>query len=302
MHFDEFLKEVAPCLGLQWRPFQRRGVKRKVERRIIELGFSRFDEYLLKVQKDPEEKSHLSKILTVTISRFFRDKEVFDTLETSVLPAILKNREKGDLNVWSIGCASGEEPYSLALLWKNSFERNWPQIHFSVLATDIDEKMLRRAEEGRYKKSSLRETPQEILENYFKKEDGFFILHPSVRKSVEFKRHNILREEPFPGMDIIFCRNLAFTYFSKESQMEVFKKIASSLKEKGYLVIGRDESLPLTLPNLIRSNLSNPKNLSEVYPIRNNGPPCFEPFDPALRGTHGPEYVEGSQRLEFLTG
>ena len=250
MHFDEFLKEVAPCLGLQWRPFQRRGVKRKVERRIIELGCSRFDEYLLKVQKDPEEKSHLSKILTVTISRFFRDKEVFDTLETSVLPAILKNREKGDLNVWSIGCASGEEPYSLALLWKNSFERNWPQIHFSVLATDIDEKMLRRAEEGRYKKSSLKETPQAILENYFKKEDGIFILNPSVRKSVEFKRHDILREEPFPGMDIIFCRNLAFTYFLKESQMKVLKKMFSSLKEKGYLVIGKDESLPLVYPTL----------------------------------------------------
>jgi len=250
MSFDEFLKEVAPCLGLQWRPFQRRGVKRKVERRIVELGISRFDEYRLKIQKDPDEKDHLSKILTVTISRFFRDREVFDTLETSVLPAILKNREKGDLNVWSIGCASGEEPYSLALLWKNSFERNWPQIHFSVLATDIDEKMLRRAEEGRYKKSSLREMPQEILENSFNKEDGFFILNPSVRKSVEFKRHNILREESFPGMDIIFCRNLAFTYFSKASQVEVLKKIGSSLNEKGYLVIGKDESLPLVYPTL----------------------------------------------------
>jgi len=250
MHFDEFLKEVAPCLGLQWRPFQRRGVKRKVERRIIELGFSRFEEYLLKVQKDPEEKGHLSRILTVTISRFFRDKEVFDTLESSVLPAILRNRGKGDLKIWSIGCASGEEPYSVSLLWKKKFEKDFPGVHLSVLATDIDEKMLRRAEEGRYKKSSLKETPQEVLENFFKKEDGIFILNPSVRKSVEFKRHNILREEPFPGMDIIFCRNLAFTYFSKESQIEVLKKIASSLKEKGYLVIGKDESLPLTFPTL----------------------------------------------------
>jgi len=264
MHFDEFLKEVAPCLGLQWRPFQRRGVKRKVERRIIELGFSRFDGYLLKVQKDPEEKSHLSKILIVTISRFFRDKEVFDTLETSLLPAITKDKNEGDLRIWSIGCASGEEPHSLALLWKTSFERNWPQIHFSVLATDINEKMLRRAEEGRYKKSSLRETPQAILDNYFKKEDGIFILNPSVRKSVEFKRHDILREEPFPGMDIIFCRNLAFTYFSKESQMKVLKKIFSSLKEKGYLVIGKDEPLPLVYPTLFVPVLQT-KNIYQKF-------------------------------------
>jgi len=264
MHFDQFLKEIAPCLGLQWRPFQRRGVKRKVERRIIELGFSRFDEYLLRVQKDPEEKSHLSKILTVTISRFFRDKEVFDTLQTSILPAILKNREKGDLNVWSIGCAGGEEPYSVSLLWKERFEKDFPEARLSILATDIDEKMLRRAEEGRYKKSSLRETPQAILDNFFKKEDGIFILNPSVRKSVEFKRHDILREEPFPGMDIIFCRNLAFTYFSKESQMKVLKKIFSSLKEKGYLVIGKDEPLPLVYPTLFVPVLQT-KNIYQKF-------------------------------------
>ncbi len=259
MSFDEFLKEVAPCLGLQWRPFQRRGVKRKVERRMVELGFSRFDEYLLRVQKDPEEESHLSKILAVTISRFFRDQEVFNTLEQSVFPSLIRNKTDGRLNIWSIGCASGEEPYSLALLWKTSFERNWPQIHFAVLATDIDEKMLRRAEEGRYKKSSLKETPQEILQNYFKKEDGFFILHPSVKKSVEFKRHNILHEEPFSGMDIILCRNLAFTYFSKESQMKVLKKMFSSLEEKGYLVIGKDEFLPLVYPTLFVPIFPAPK-------------------------------------------
>lgn len=250
MGFDEFLKETDSLLGLQWRPFQRRGIKRKLERRIAQIGLSGFGEYLLRVRQDPAEQNHLAKILTITISRFFRDKEVFHVLETSLLPAITQDKKEGGLRIWSIGCASGEEPYTLGLLWKTSFERNWPQIHFSVLATDIDGKMLRRAEEGRYKKSSLREMPQEILENSFNKEDGFFILNPSVRKSVEFKRHDILREEPFPGMDIIFCRNLAFTYFSKESQMKVLKKIFSSLKEKGYLVIGRDESLPLVYPTL----------------------------------------------------
>jgi len=250
MHFDQFLKEVAPCLGLQWRLFERRGIKRKVERRLAQLGFLDFETYLTRIKSDPPEQVYLSTILTVTISRFFRDKEVFDTLGTSILPTILRNREKSDLKIWSIGCASGEEPYSFSLLWKEKFEKDFPKVRLSVLATDIDEKMLRRAEEGRYKKSSLREAPPEILENYFKKENGFFILYPSVKKSVEFKRHDILREEPFPGMDIIFCRNLAFTYFSKESQIEVLKKIASSLKERGYLVIGRDESLPLTFPTL----------------------------------------------------
>jgi len=94
MEFDEFLKEIAPLFGLYWRPFQRRGVKRKIERRIVEVGFSNFEDYLLRVQKDPEEQSYLSKTLTVTISRFFRDREVFDLLEHSIIPMIIKKKRR----------------------------------------------------------------------------------------------------------------------------------------------------------------------------------------------------------------
>ncbi len=267
MSFDEFLKEVAPVLGLQWRPFQRRGVKRKVERRFLQLGFSRFDEYLLKVQKDPGEKDCLSKILTVTISRFFRDREVFDALETSVLPTILNNLRGKELNIWSIGCASGEEPYSLSLLWKEKFEREFPEVRLSILATDIDESMLQRAEEGRYKKSSLREIPQKMVENYFHQEGGFFILDPSIPKSVQFKRHHILKEEPFVGMDLILCRNVVFTYFSKASQIDLLKILFTSLKEEGYLVIGKEETLPLVYPTLFVPLFPTQKVYQRFHPV-----------------------------------
>jgi chemotaxis methyl-accepting protein methylase len=118
------------------------------------------------------------------------------------------------------------------------------------LATDINEALLKRAKEGRYKKSSLKEVPEEVLRRFFKIENGFYILDRSIREGMEFKKHDIIHEEPFSGMDSVFCRNLAFTYFSKESQMSVLKKIARSLNEKGYLIIGKDESLPLTYPTL----------------------------------------------------
>jgi len=250
MHFEEFLREAAPLLGLQWRPFRKRNIKRKVERRIAEIGLSYFEEYLLRVKKDPTEQNRLSKVLTVTISRFFRDQEVFNTIEASLIPAIIRDRDADDLKIWSIGCASGEEPYSLSILWKEKFEKIWPQIHFSIFATDIDEKLLKRAEEGRYKKSSLKEVSDDALKGYFKMDNGFYIVDQSVRKCIEFKRHDIIHEESFSGMDMVFCRNLAFTYFSKQSQMDVLKKIARSLRENGYLVIGKDESLPLTYPTL----------------------------------------------------
>ena len=269
MGFDEFLKETAPLFGLQWRPFQRRGVKRKIERRIVEVGLSHFDEYLLRVQKEPEEQGQLSRILTVTISRFFRDREVFDLLENSIIPTIIKNKkEKDQFKIWSIGCASGEEPYSFLLLWKEKFEKKFPQIHLSILATDINGNLLERAREGRYKRSSLKEVPEEILRRFFKIENGLYVLDRSSLGSVEFKKHDIIHEEPFSGRDIIFCRNLAFTYFSKESQMDVLKKISRSLIEEGYLVIGKDESLPLVYPTLF----------VPVYPTEK----ILKKFDPEL--------------------
>jgi chemotaxis protein methyltransferase CheR len=250
MDFESFIKEAAPLLDLQWRRFKRGGVKRKVERRIAELGLATFEDYLLKIGKDPEEKACLSQILTVTITRFFRDKKVFDILESSILSRVVGHKGGDDFKIWSIGCANGEEPYSLSVLWEEGLEKKFPQIHLNLLATDVNEKLLKRAREGRYKKSSLREIPERIVQRFFRIEDGFYILDRSIRESVEFKKHDILREEPFSGLDIIFCRNLAFTYFSKECQMSVLKKIAGSLKENGYLIIGKDESLPLIYPTL----------------------------------------------------
>jgi len=250
MDFEKFIKEASPLLGLQWRRFKRGGIKRKVEHRIADLGLSTFEDYLLRIKTDPEERSCLSQILTVTITRFFRDRKVFDILENSILPSVAEHKGAGDLNLWSIGCANGEEPYSLFMLWKERFEGNFPPIRLAILATDINENLLTRAREGRYKKSSLKEVPEEILQRFFKIEDGLYILDKSVRESVELRKHDIIDEEPFPGMEIVFCRNLAFTYFSKECQMNVLKKMAASLKKDGYLVIGRDESLPLTYPTL----------------------------------------------------
>ena len=250
MDFDQFIKEVSPFLNLQWRRFKRGGIKRKVERRITELGLSHFEDYLLRIERDPEEKSRLSQILTVTITRFFRDKKVFDVLENSIIPSILERRDSSDFKIWSIGCANGEEPYSLSMLWREKFEKIWSQVALSILATDINENLLKRAKEGKYKRSSLKEVPQEFLERFFKMENGFYILDQSIQERVEFQRHDIIHEEPFSGMDMIFCRNLAFTYFSKEAQIAVLKKIAISLNENGYLIIGEDESLPLVYPTL----------------------------------------------------
>jgi len=272
MDFERFLKEVASLLDLQWRRFKRGGVKRKVERRIAQLGLATFEDYLLKIKEIPGEKSHLSQILTVTITRFFRDKKIFDILENSILPTMVEHKGAGDFKIWSIGCANGEEPYSLSMLWNERFEKDFPHIRLTILATDINESLLKRAGQGRYKKSSLIEIPESMLQRFFEIENGFYVIDQSIRESVEFKKHDIIHEGLFSGMDMVLCRNLAFTYFSKECQTSVLKKIAVSLKENGYLIIGKDEFLPLTYPTLFIStfpaekiyqkfDLNSPKSL-----------------------------------------
>jgi chemotaxis protein methyltransferase CheR len=249
MPFDEFLKEAAPLLGLHGRAFRRRGIKRRLERRMIDIGLSGFDEYLSRVKEDLGERNHLAEIFTVTISRFFRDRDVFARMEASVIPSILEKGRK-EFRAWSIGCASGEEPYSLAMLWREKLQDKWPAVRLILLATDIDEGLLERARQGRYKSSSVREVPEEIRGNAFRRENGSFVLNQTIRQGVQFKRHDILEEDPSPGMALILCRNLAFTYFSKDRQMDVLKKISMSLEKGGALCVGKAESLPLMYPTL----------------------------------------------------
>ena len=271
MDFEQFIKEAAALIDLQWRRFKRGGIKRKVERRITELGFATFEDYLSIIRKDSEEKNRLSQILTVTITRFFRDKSVFNILESSIIPVISYRRGAGDLKIWSIGCANGEEPYSVSILWKEKFENIFPEIRLVILATDINGNLLERAKEGRYKKSSLKEVPDETVCRFFRMENGSHILDRSVRETVEFKRHDIIHEEPSSGTDIIFCRNSAFTYFSKECQLGVLKKIAAGLNEDGYLIIGRDEFLPLAYPTLFVPIFPTEKIYQKFYPRSCNG-------------------------------
>lgn len=246
MSFEEFLKEASFLLGLQWRPFLRKGIKRRIEKRIKEIGIANFKDYFLKIKEDTQELKNLSIILTITISRFFRDQAVFNKIATCLFPDIIDNYKKDKINIWSIGCASGEELYSLALIWKDSIQNLWPDLRLFIIATDIDVNMINRKIEGKYKWSSLKEVPEGVLKKYFRSEDDYYILDESIREIVIFKRHDIIHDEVYQGMDIILCRNLTFTYFSKSYQIDVLKKIANSLITNGYLIIGKDENIPFT--------------------------------------------------------
>ncbi|MGB3400968.1 MAG: CheR family methyltransferase, partial [Candidatus Deferrimicrobiaceae bacterium] len=217
----------------------RRNIRRRVMRRMESVGIHDFRAYLSLLRRNPGELDALRPLLTVTISRFFRNRRVFETLVRDVLsPLAAKGRPA---RAWCAGCASGEEAFTLRILWEELPGRNPP---LAILATDIDDACLQRAGEGLYPESSLREVPRPIVERHFRKEDGRFRLREDIIRSVKFRNHDLQRNPPPGAFDLILCRNAVFTYFSTPRRVAVTGAITKALSPDGFLVIGRTEKLP----------------------------------------------------------
>lgn len=242
IEFESFLKAVLPGMGLSWRRYRRRNIRKRVLHRLVALGLSSVNEYLETLRSDKREYQVFYNLLTVTISRFFRNRRTYDLLAKDIIPDLSKR--DGRLNIWSIGCASGEEPYSLAILWDAYLKNRHPVIKPVIVATDIDMDCLERAKKAVYEGSSLRELPKELAGRYFSHERCRFALDEGIKRMVDFRFHDILKDEPLKGNNLILCRNVAFTYFGEGLQRKTLDIIHSGLSPKGYLVIGRKEVLP----------------------------------------------------------
>jgi chemotaxis protein methyltransferase CheR len=245
----DFLQWALPRLSLDWSGFRRvrRQVCRRVGRRIQELKLPDLDAYRSFLETHSEEWSVLDAFCRIPISRLFRDRMVFDRLGTDVLPELAtaaRNRGARELRVWSAGCASGEEPYSLKILWSLEVASRFPDVSLAVVATDVDERLLERARTARYGASSLHEVPGAWQERAFTPSGRLFELRPEFRAGVEFRRSDIRQEAERGPFDLILCRNLAFTYFAEPLQRETLARLLSELSEGGALVIGSKEHLP----------------------------------------------------------
>lgn len=237
--FETFLAEVLPPFGLAPAALLRRNIRRRVVRRMESRGVHDFRSYLSLLRGNPGEWEFLRPLLTVTISRFFRNRRVFETVASHVLSPLAA---KGDpVCAWSAGCASGEEAFTLRILWE---ELPGSKPDLSIVATDIDEECLRRAGEGFYPESSIREVSGEIVERYFREEEGGYHLREAVSRSVTFRRHDLLCESPPGEFDLVLCRNAAFTYFAVPRRIEIARAIAAAVPPGGCLVLGRTEKLP----------------------------------------------------------
>lgn len=251
----ELLQWALPRLHMRWSGFRRvrRQVCKRVRRRMNSLGIHAMQDYRAYLEDNPDEWQTLDGLCQISISRFFRDRGVFDCLHTRVLPELADaamERGKSRLRVWSAGCGSGEEPYSLAILWQLALQTQYPRLRMQILATDANPEMIRRSRAGCYRASSLKELRPSWRRIAFAERNSVFQLRDPFNQAVEFRQEDLRERMPEDTFDLILCRNLAFTYFDRMLQQEILLGLCRHLGDGGALVIGSHEQLPVDIPSL----------------------------------------------------
>jgi chemotaxis protein methyltransferase CheR len=209
-----FLQWALPHLGRRWAGYRkvRRQVCRRARHRVHALGLGSLADYRTHLERHPEEWQDLDALTNITISRFHRDRGVFAFIQSEVLPILVERpRDSGSgiVRAWSAGCASGEEPYTLAIIWELEIAPRAPGIDLQILATDVEPAMLRRSREARYPASALRELRESWREAALISDDDELALLPRFRHHVSIARHDIRTDPPDGLFDLILCRYVA---------------------------------------------------------------------------------------------
>ncbi len=250
--FNLFRKLIYGKSGIKLNDSKLELVRSRLAKRLRQLSIPTFKEYysLLSEQLDGPETLHMLDAITTNQTSFFREPKHFDFLNKTALANLLEEKEQTrdrTFKVWSAGCSTGEEPYSLTITLLEFLE-NYPGYSLKILATDLSTQVLSLAAKGIYEKKNLPNIQLNTLKKYFfkgeKKWEGFCKVRPELSKFIQFKRFNLM-ENHFPfssSFDIIFCRNVMI-YFDKKTQETLVNKHCSALKKGGYFFIGHSESL-----------------------------------------------------------
>lgn len=239
--FRALTEKITQARGVCCDAYKDRCLRRRIAVRMRARGVHTFEEYGRLLDRDRHEYELLLDALTINVTKFFRNPETYAAIDREIVPALYA-RVEPQLRLWSAGCASGEEPYSLAMLMHRyaiaqakRFER------VEVLGTDLDRASLAAAERAVYLESTLADTPDDLRQMYFPLKPPYHIPR-EVRAAVQFRRHDLLRE-PFPdSQHLIVCRNVII-YFDRATQEALFERFAAALLPGGFLVLGRVETL-----------------------------------------------------------
>ena len=243
------LRASAARLGLSPRGFRNvhGQVCKRIRRRIAALRLADLCAYQALLEREPAEWLELERLCAVTISRFYRDARMWQRLRDELLPALAQaalGAGESVLRCWSVGCASGEEPYTLAIVWRLELAARYPGLRLRILASDLGADVLVRARLARYSPATLSELPEPLRARAFQAEGTAFQLRAEYREPVELQEADLRRELPDETFRLVLCRNSVFTYFDEPEQRRTLERLSTRLVPGGALVLGRGESLP----------------------------------------------------------
>ncbi len=253
---DDHFRQLLDYFHYSWAGYRkvRKGVKKRISRHMQELNCPNIQTYLDLLRRNDSARQECERRLTVSISRFFRDRKLWLDLENEILPQLIE-AEKETFKVWSAGCARGEEVYSFKIVW-DRLKYNivcLPKLEF--IATDMNPEYMEMAVRGIFTRSSLKEVTDEIRGNYFDKKKGGdrFAVKPFLKENITWQVKNIFSDPPDTVFHIIFLRNNLLTYYQHQLIKKPFTKILQSLNPGGWLIIGSHEKLPDEAAGLTRN-------------------------------------------------
>lgn len=213
-------------------------MKRRIDSLIERNKYDGYDSYSKAIKTNTELMDQFVNYLTINVSEFYRNPALWKTLEDFILPDLI-DKFGQNLKIWSAACSTGDEPYSLAMV----MAKKVPMSKIHIIATDIDDQVLEKAKDGVYAASSIKGLPDEYKNKYFEKMgDRFFKISDDIKKCVEFKKHNMLKDAYPTGCNLIVCRNVMI-YFTEEAKQDIYKKFNKSLRTGGCLFVGNTEQI-----------------------------------------------------------
>jgi two-component system CheB/CheR fusion protein len=239
---EELLEYIKRERGFDFTGYKRPSLTRRISHRMQEVGVEGFENYLAFLEAQPDEFAQLFNTILINVTSFFRDAETWRYLREEIVPHLIEAKNPSDvIRVWCTGCASGQEPYTMAMLLGEALGEDDPQARVKVYATDVDEEALQFARHGSYSAEDLEPVPPELREKYFEPDDeNGMSVRPDLRRMIIFGRHDLIQDPPISRIDLLTARN-TLIYFGSGAQESILRDFHFSLNDTGYLVLGRSE-------------------------------------------------------------
>lgn len=238
MDYEVFKKEIYSLTHIDLNSYKERQMKRRIDALISKNKCDGYESYVKAIKDDKKLFEDFVNYLTINVSEFYRNPEQWKNLNNEIYPYLVNTFGK-KLKIWSAACSTGDEPYSLVM----TLSKFVPLSDIKIVATDIDKQVLEKAQAGLYNEKSIAGLPKEYVDKYMTKiGEKNYQVNDEIKKCVEFKQHNLLKDEYPKDCDMIVCRNVVI-YFTDEAKTEIYRKFNNSLKKGGILFVGSTEQI-----------------------------------------------------------